>query len=113
MTGIINLVGGIEIYLMGFWSFGLLALRVAIGAIFLVHGKSKFATWKTQPGAPAAPMANIMRFLAIAETVGGTAMFLGFMTQFAAIGLAIIMIGAIYFKIEKWKVSFVSQNGTG
>ena len=38
---------------------------------------------------------------------------LGANMSYAAIGLAIIMLGAIYFKIAVWKIGFVSKQNTG
>lgn len=94
--------------------YGLLALRIALGIIFLVHGTMKWAMWKMQPSAQmSGGMLNMMRFLSIAEPLGGLAILTGFLTQLAAIGLSLVMLGALYFKITKWKVPFMSQNNTG
>jgi uncharacterized membrane protein YphA (DoxX/SURF4 family) len=90
--------------------FGLLALRLAVAGIFIVHGKSKFAKWK--PGATG-DMLGLMKFLAIAETLGGIAMLFGFLTHLAAIGLGIIMLGATKMKMFKWKMPFTAHDKVG
>lgn len=93
---------------------GLLALRLAVGFVFLYHGLKKRGMWKMQasPQMPAG-MLNMMRLLSIAEPLGGIAMIVGFLTPFAAAGFIIIMLGAIYHKIKNWKVSFFAQDKTG
>lgn len=54
-----------------------------------------------------------MGFIGICETLGGLAILFGFLTQLAALGLGIIMVGATYKKINEWKVPFTSQKTTG
>ncbi|KAA0206152.1 DoxX family protein [Candidatus Uhrbacteria bacterium] len=83
---------------------GLLLLRWVVGMIFLAHGRSKLGSWKQ----PAKGMNGMMRVLSIAEPLGGVAMIFGFLTQPAALGLAFVMGGAIYFKSMVWKVPFSS-----
>ncbi len=85
--------------------WGLLALRLAVAAIFWAHGTSKFGAWKQ----PAKGMNGMMRLLSICEPLGALAMLLGILTQPAAFGLALVMLGAIYFKITKWNLPFSSS----
>lgn len=84
---------------------GLLALRLAVAAVFLAHGTSKFGVWKQ----PAKGLNKMMRLLSVAEPLGGIALLFGFLTQPAALGLAFVMGGAIYFKSMVWKVPFSSS----
>lgn len=94
--------------------WGLFVLRVTVGVIFLVHGFKKMAMWKMQPSAQMpSGMINTMRFLSVVEPLGGLAVLVGFLTSWAALGLSIIMIGAMYLKIVKWKTPFYAQNTTG
>lgn len=97
------------------WSdLGLLALRIALGAIFLVHGTSKLKMWKMKPsGQMSAGMLNTMRFLSVAETLGALSMASGVLAQPAAAGLALVMLGAIYFKISKWHTGFTATDKVG
>jgi len=82
---------------------GVLVLRLCLAAIFLVHGPKKLN------GA----QGNFMLFIGAAETAGGIAMLLGFLTQLAVIGLGIIMIGAIYKKMNEWHVPFTAMDKSG
>ncbi|MCH7758974.1 DoxX family protein [Patescibacteria group bacterium] len=93
---------------------GILVLRIVLGVIFLVHGISKFAMWKMQPSEQMPKnMLTMMRFLSIVESLGGLAVLAGFLTQFAALGLGVIMIGALVFKIGIWKAPFTAQDKLG
>ncbi len=60
-----------------------------------------------------AKMINLMRLLSVCEPLGAIAMFSGFLVQPAALGLSLIMLGAIYLKITKWKTPFKAENTTG
>ncbi len=99
-------------YTYSYWA--LLILRVGVGIIFLVHGFAKWKMFQMQPSEQmSAGMINMMRFLAVMEPLGGLAMILGFLTQPAAIGLGLIMLGAIYFKTQKWHIPFMTNTNTG
>lgn len=69
--------------------WGLLVLRLAIGAVFVYHGMLK---WQMDGLSP------IMTILKFAEPIGGVALILGVLTQLASLGFIIIMLGAIYMK---------------
>lgn len=99
--------------LVQFNDLGLFLLRLTVGIIFLIHGKQKLAMWKMPPSEqmPAGTL-NLMRFLSLAEIAGGLALiFGGVLAQLAAVGLAIIMLGAIYYKIKIWKKKFSEPGG--
>ena len=89
--------------LNAFQDYGLLLLRLIIGAIFIIHGWSKI---KAKTG-------KYWVLMGVAETLGGIASVLGFLTQFANIGFLIIMLSAIYMKKFKWNVKFVEQEKMG
>jgi putative oxidoreductase len=94
--------------------WGLLALRIAVGAIFLVHGTQKWAMWKMQPsGEMPSGMLTMMKFLSVVEPLGGLAVLIGFLTQLAALGLGVIMIGAIAMKKRMMKVPFTAMDKMG
>ena len=94
--------------------FALLALRVALGAVFIVHGFGKRATWKAQPSAQMpARMLTIFRMLSVLEPLGGAAAIVGLLTVPAALGMAAAMVGAIRFKLMVWKVPFMAYDKTG
>ncbi|MFA5954072.1 MAG: DoxX family protein [Patescibacteria group bacterium] len=98
--------------LQQYGDFAFLFLRIVVGAIFIVHGISKWEMWKMQPSEQMpSSLLTKMRILSIAESLGGLAVLFGFLTQFAAFGLAIIMLGAMDFKIRTLKRSFVDNAG--
>ena len=89
-----------------------LALRIAVGTLFLVHGLQKQMFWKTQPSAQLPlGMIRVLRFLSVVEPLGGVAMLAGFLTRPAAIGLSIIMLGAINLKSRQMKKGFTGDGG--
>lgn len=99
--------------LQRYGDWGLLALRLAIGVIFLYHGTQKWGLWSAVPEGMPANALLLMKILSIAEPLGGAALILGFLTQFAALGLAIIMLGAIYTKSQVTGVGFAAADSTG
>jgi putative oxidoreductase len=52
-------------------------------------------------------------FLGVAELAGGLGVALGVLTQLAAIGLILIMFGAIQKKIFSWHTAFWGEKGSG
>ncbi len=93
---------------------GILVLRFAIGIIFLVHGTMKWSMWNMQPSEQLpASMLAILKILSIAEPLGAVAIILGFLTPYAALGLSIIMVGAITIKINMMNLGFMAQQSTG
>jgi len=88
-----------------------LVLRVTLGGIFLYHGILKVfgqstlwgSTWVTPlwtHGSEFEP--TVLQYFAVqilvawGELLGGLALLFGFLTRFAAIGLIVIQIGAVY-----------------
>ena len=98
----------------GLQNVGLLLLRIIIGLIFVYHGWPKVKGGKKMAAQMGKPkMGGFMVFLGIAETLGGIATMLGFLTQIANLGFIIIMIGAIMLKINQMKVPFSAYDKTG
>lgn len=75
----------------------LLALRVALGIIFMAHGSQKVFGAFGGPGlaAMAKMMGPIGYPVAIGEFFGGLGIVVGFLTRFSAASLIVIMLGAI------------------
>src|SRR2546425_11278812 len=97
-----------------FSAFALLALRIALGAVFLTHGLGKRKLWSTQPSAQMPTgMLRKLRILSIAEPAGGLGVLVGFLTQLAALGLVIVILGAIQFLITKVHRKFTGENTAG
>lgn len=94
--------------------FALLALRVGLGSIFLVHGLQKRKLWQAQPSAQLpAGVLRILRFLSIAEPAGALAVLVGLLTRPAALGLALVMLGAIRFLVMQVHRKFTGEDGAG
>ncbi|MDA2922537.1 DoxX family protein [Patescibacteria group bacterium AH-259-L07] len=101
-----------NLHMLGNW--GLLALRIALAAVFLVHGKSKWAMWKMQPSDQMPKkMLSMMKFLSVVEPLGGLAVLFGFLTQLGALGLGLVMISSLWFKLGAWKTPFTAQDKLG
>lgn len=95
-------------------SWTILALRLVLGIIFLVHGRAKRAMWKMSPSEQmSAGMIKLMRILSIIEPIAGILMILGLFTHLSALAMGIIMLGALRYKIAVWKMPFMAQNNTG
>ena len=89
-----------------------LILRVVIAAIFIYHAlpKLKNASGMSQMiGMPA----GMIFMLGLVESVSSVGMIFGVYIQIAAFLLAMVMVGAIYFKIAKWHVPFGAMDKTG
>jgi putative oxidoreductase len=105
---------GIFTRLHEFDQVALLLIRVAIGTIFIVHGLGKQKLWKVQPlERMPAGFLRTLRFLSIAEPAGGLAVAVGFLTQLAALGLALVMLGALRFQIVQMHKKFTGGDGPG
>jgi putative oxidoreductase len=52
-------------------------------------------------------------FLGAAELAGSLGVAAGFLAQWAAIGLILVMLGAIYMKAAKWKTGFWGEGSMG
>jgi putative oxidoreductase len=82
---------------------GLAILRLVLGATFIAHGSQKLFVYGidgvtggfTQMGIPMAGLAAPL--VAFVEFAGGIALVLGLLTRLAGLGLAITMLGAIWF----------------
>ena len=97
-----------------FSDFALLALRIALGAVFLTHGLGKRKLWSTQPSAQMPTgMLRKLRILSIAEPAGGLGVLVGFLTQLAALGLVIEMLGVLQFLITKVHRKFTGEQTAG
>ena len=86
---------------------GLAILRVVIGAVFVAHGAQKLfgfgiAGLTAAFGRMGVPLPTVVAPLNIAiELLGGVALIIGLLTRWAAVGLAIDMLGAmiiVHFK---------------
>jgi len=91
----------------------LLILRIIIAAIFYVAAYYKIPFWSHAPEGISPFMLFTTRLLSIAEPLGATAVLFGFLTRWAAAGLIIILIGAIFVSQFMYHIGFVMPTGAG
>jgi putative oxidoreductase len=92
--------------------YGLLFMRVMVGVIYAGSGIDDLK----DPDARSKSIGQskpFTIFLAAAEVAGGVAVILGVLQQLAAIGLILIMLGAIQKKLFVWKTGFWGKDGLG
>jgi putative oxidoreductase len=98
--------------------WGLLALRIAVGVVFIVHGWPKITGARglaaALGGGEARPaLVGMLTVQGIVESGGGVLLILGVLTQAVVLAFGIIMIGAIFLKMTRWKTGFMAQQTTG
>jgi len=95
-----------------FTDFGLLALRLMVAVIFISSGWSHLT--KAEERSKSIGMSKgFTVFLGAAELVGGLGVAFGVLTQLAALGLILIMLGAIQKKIFVWHTGFWGEKTYG
>ncbi len=94
-----------------FTDVALLLLRVMVAIVFITSGWKHFQ----DPEARSKDIGMSKGFtilLGAAEIAGGLGLIFGFLAQLAAIGLILIMLGAIWKKIFVWQTGFWGKSGT-
>lgn len=91
---------------------GLFLLRLVVAIIFIYHGLPKLMKAKMMGQGMGAPAAAVF-LLGLVEIVSSVGLIAGFWVQGSALLLAIVMVGAIGFKIKKWKMPFSAMDKTG
>jgi putative oxidoreductase len=93
-----------------FTDLGLLLLRLMVALVFATSGWNHLRN-------PAGRSKSIGMskgftiFLGAAESLGSLGVALGVLTQLAAFGLILVMLGAIQKKIFVWHIAFWANNG--
>ncbi len=99
-----------HLHQLGDWA--LVVLRIGVGAIFLIHGRQKQAMWKMQPSLQMpASLLSLLKTLSIAEPLGALAVLSGLLTQLAAAGFCVVMLGAIRLKAVQMHKGFGGEGG--
>ncbi|OLC29605.1 MAG: hypothetical protein AUH31_06615 [Armatimonadetes bacterium 13_1_40CM_64_14] len=91
----------------------LLILRLITAVIFVQAAYAKLMFWSGTPEGMPAGVAAIMKLLSIVEPLGATAVLVGFLTPWAASGLAIILVGAIYVTQFIMQIGFATPTAPG
>jgi uncharacterized membrane protein YphA (DoxX/SURF4 family) len=87
-------------------------LQAVVGVIFMVHSLGKL-----KAPAQTASMYGMPSFVGLlhglVELVGGVLLVVDMFEQYVGLVFAVIMLGAIFFKVVKWKVPFSAMDKTG
>jgi putative oxidoreductase len=97
--------------LLPYADVAVLLMRLLVGAVFVTSGLSHIKDPVARGQSIGLP-ARITRFLGIAEVTGGLGVAFGVLTQLAALGLILVMLGAIQKKIFVWHTGFWGKQGT-
>jgi putative oxidoreductase len=95
-----------------FADFGLLALRLMVGLVFATSGWSH-VTKSDERSKSIGMSKSFTIFLGVAEVAGGLGVAFGVLIQLAAVGLILIMLGAIQKKIFVWHTGFWGEKTYG
>lgn len=95
-----------------FADLALLLMRLLVGVVFISsgwsHAKDPISRGKSIGVSP-----GVTRFIGIAELAGGLGVAVGVLPQLAALGLILIMLGAIQKKIFVWHTGFWGKSSDG
>ncbi len=95
-----------------FTAYALVFLRLMAGLVFVDSGYNDLKSPGTRSTSLGLPRGFIV-FLGVAELLGGIAVIIGFLPQLAAVGLILIMLGALQKKMFVWKTGFWGKDGFG
>jgi len=95
-----------------FADFGFLALRLMVAVVFISSGWSH-VTKSDERSKSIGMSKGFTIFLGAAEVAGGLGVAFGVLTQLAALGLILIMLGAIQKKIFVWHTGFWGEKTYG
>ncbi len=90
----------------------LVLLRIMVGLVFIRSGYEDLKDPEAR-SKDIEQSKNFTIFLGVAEGLGGLAVMVGCFTQLAALGLILVMLGALQKKIFVWKTGFWGKDGLG
>jgi putative oxidoreductase len=91
---------------------GFLLLRLTVGIVFISSGWAHLKDPEGRGKSIGMGKASTM-FLGTAEVAGSLGVMFGVLTQLAALGLILIMLGAIEKKIAVWHIGFWGEKNSG
>ena len=95
-----------------FTDLGLLLLRIMVGIVFVTSGWNHVS--KPEERSKSIGLSKGLTIVVGAvELLGGLGVAFGVLTQLAAIGLIVIMLGAIQKKIFVWHTGFWGEKASG
>lgn len=95
-----------------FVDISLLLLRLMVGLVFVTSGYTHLKDPEARSKSIGMPK-NFTIFLGLAEVAGGLGVAFGVLTQIAAFGLILVMLGAVYKKIFAWHTGFWGEKSSG
>jgi len=95
-----------------FTNLGILLLRLMVGLVFVTSGYSHLKAPEGRSKSIGMSKGFTV-FLGMAEVAGGLGVAAGVLTQIAAFGLILIMLGAIQKKIFVWHTGFWGEKSSG
>ena len=95
-----------------FTDLGLLLLRLMAALVFFDSGRRSFFQ-AAERSKSIGISVGFTRFLGLAEMAGALGVAFGVLTQLAAIGLILLMLGAIQKKAAVWHTGFWGKDGMG
>ena len=98
--------------LSAYGDWALLALRLMVGVVFFWSGLSHAREPKKR-GESIGMSPGATLFLGVAEMAGALGVASGILIQPAAIGLILMMLGAIQKKVFVWKTGFWGEKASG
>jgi putative oxidoreductase len=99
-------------WLYQFSDAALLLMRVLVALVFITSGWSH-AKDPVERGKSIGMSPGFTRFLGVAELAGGLGVAFGVLIQLAALGLILVMLGAIQKKISVWHTGFWGKHSDG
>ena len=97
---------------MAYADWSLLLLRLVLALVFGTSGFNHLRRPKER-AASIGMSVPFTLFLGAAECAGAMALAVGFLAQWAALGLILVMLGAIYKKVVEWKSGFWGEKSMG
>jgi len=94
-----------------FTDFALLLLRIMVGLVLITSGWNHLKDPEARSKDIGTSKAFTI-FLGAAEVAGSLGIIFGVLTQLAAAGLILLMLGAIQKKIFVWRTGFWGDSGT-
>jgi putative oxidoreductase len=98
--------------LFQFADLGFLLLRLMVGVVFMSSGWSHLKDPEAR-GKSIGMSKGFTIFLGAAEVAGSLGVIFGVLTRLAALGLILIMLGAIQKKIFVWHTGFWGEKNSG
>lgn len=95
-----------------FVDWSLFLLRIVVAVVFGSSGYNHLKSPAERAKSIGMPVPATI-FIGAAELAGAIALAIGFLTQWAALGMILVMLGAIYKKVADWHTGFWGEKSMG